>query len=268
MLGNRNKLVVLAITILIWNIYPVFASNDIVSVAIDSPTQVKPGTSIPVYITVFNIGEISIPVSSMQSPSIEGLPDINSLKTKSTSNKVTVEEIVVLKPLNLKLNDSILSQQLPAQFKKLSPNEVITSAGDAVIAKEMLEDAYQSEIKRLELSNITEDERTQKLKELIEEYGYKKAVLDEIISGGKYHTLLLVKIPANAEEGDIKVPVEVTYTVDKGGSITTETFTKTLDVTVTNTIEPRRAIIIGIDALKRDTLYDSNGNYNSIVSSS
>jgi predicted AlkP superfamily pyrophosphatase or phosphodiesterase len=252
--------------LLFFNAPTVLASSDTTVVAVDSPFQVKPGTSVPVYITVLHSGEISTSLSAAQSLTIESLPDIDSIRSRSTLDTATVEDIIVLRPLNLELKDGNVSYQLlPAEFEKLSPNEVIASAGDALIAQKMLETAYITEIKRIEQSNISKEEKAQKVNELLEEYSYKKEVLEQIAKNGTYHTVVLVKIPKDAKEGEIQIPVEITYTEKINGISTKQTVTKTLEVTVTNTIEPKRAIIIDVDALKRDTIYYSNGDFNPVV---
>ena len=82
--------------------------------------------------------------------------------------------------------------------------------------------------------------------------------LTKIIDAGRNSIVLEISVPEDFPEGKtVKIPINIAYSTEDTSTQTISTFAT---VTVTSNPVPKRAIIIVIDAAKRDTLYNSLPN--------
>src|SRR3990172_9568558 len=84
--GKRKVLISTILSILLFTIQITYASEPQTRVAIDPPSQVIPGTGVPIYTTIYHLGENQTnPLDS--NADVPGI--INSLETKGQVDRIT-----------------------------------------------------------------------------------------------------------------------------------------------------------------------------------
>jgi len=246
----------LFLVLLVFSIFSVSVSSfeTPTEIKVKSPYQVTPGDSVPIYVSVNHLG-LNPPSRTISEASLSS--EISSIESASLSDAIMLGSVEVLSPQEsgVTLSASSLAGIQSVSSKTL--NEELVATQDAVQAKQQLDELYLNKLQELGGANLSEEEKTQKLSEFYSEYTSHNAPLENIIRGGKYREVFLLEILSNHPEGEIQVPVKVTYTAGDGNQ---ETVIKTVTVEVTSSTQPRRVIIIDIDAAMSDALYDSVGN--------
>ncbi|MCQ6962291.1 alkaline phosphatase family protein [Methanolobus chelungpuianus] len=264
------EICILIALILLCSAIPAFAAEDTIDVNIIAPTQVAPGSLLKVRVSIFNTQEL--PSLQAESMSIEEQINNQDAELKSEKKKITIKEIDYENPFQLveektvgnkvsdanskdkqgndllvqsfeTTNTSIFSISKPKPEKK-SVNQKLEPIGNTLKIRNNLNEEFNAKIKKENLST-----------EQIEYYVDLDKKLQKMISKGKTSIVLEVPVPDKFPEGEIlTIPVDVVYSTE---SSATETISTLATVTVTSNPVPKRAIIIDIDGLKRDALYNS-----------
>ncbi|HUX58841.1 MAG TPA: alkaline phosphatase family protein [Bacteroidales bacterium] len=233
-----KKITLFLFALIIYSLFiqSVYAENNSTIVNIDSPYQVKPGTSLPIYITIYHIGDIQKDEYFSEN---DILASIQSLEVKSQSDTINIDSIEIYEPV---INDGISEQSLSYNQPQIitinQPNIRLNSIGEILQLQKNIE-SFTPE------NSLYVDKDAMEIQN-------QEEVLQNLIQKEKYRNITLLKFADNFPEGNVEIPIKITYSREKMGVLTQESVSKTLSVTVTSTIQPKRAIIIDIDALKRD----------------
>jgi hypothetical protein len=207
---NPRNVLLASILVVFFLISPAYASGNSTEIFVKSPYQVVPGTSVPLYVTVKHFGGTRAiqTISDVRTLSTQ----VKSLESASQSDTVTINTVEIFSPQppNTTITASSLAQMQPDKAQTVNKN--LVSIAGAIQTKEQLEELYLKKLQEIEQTNLTEEEKTQKLNALFSEYQVYRDSLDSIIQNGKYHGVFLLEIPSDFEEGDILIPVRITYT--------------------------------------------------------
>ncbi|MGE5458151.1 MAG: alkaline phosphatase family protein, partial [Methanococcaceae archaeon] len=231
---------------------PAYAATEPIEIKVNSPSQVIPGTVLHIQVSIINsqIEEISTPQAT---PQVQQSQNINIAEQTSIikdEKKVTINEISYDNPFQL-TEKTTVSQQVstissnskPKQEKK-SVNKKLSPIGNALKQREELNTEFNNRIKTEKLSD-----------EEIKSYIKSEDDLKTKISDGIDLIYIDVPVPKDFPEGTaLTIPVNVAYSTT---SASTQTFSTIISLNVTSNPVPKRAIIIDIDGMKRDALYNS-----------
>lgn len=219
--------------------------TDPIEVNIISPNQVLPGAVMKIRVSLINIQEItSIQVRSMNIS--EKTRDLN-ISIKEDKKKVTINDISYENPFQVTGKKTISKKASIQKGERRIVNKKLPPAGNAI--------KLMKELKKEFDNKIETEKRSVKH---IRSYLKLEKRLKKIIDNGRNSIVLEVPIPKDFPEGvTVKIPINISYSTESSSN---QKFSAFASVTVTSNPVPKRAIIIDIDGLKRDALYNSLHN--------